>query len=101
MSGSKPIEFVKTTTKEGGKEETPTGSDSKLPLTKEVLMSDKEKDAAALQRVAAAFGSASETKVESAPPGPQHIASEAGGDGLTKPESMAYFHSFDWIFTRL
>ena len=60
-------------------------------------MSEKDKVAATLLHgeaydpfgVAEAFGSASEAKVESASPGPQHIASEAGGDGVTKPESMA------------
>ena len=72
MSGSTPIEFMKATTKEGGK-----------------IATKEEKDAEALQRVAAAFGSAPETKVESANPGPQPMASEASGSGLMKPESMA------------
>ena len=72
MSGSTPIEFMKAATKEGGK-----------------IATKEEKDAEALQRVAAAFGSASKTKVESANPGPQPMASEASGSGLMKPESMA------------
>ena len=52
MSGFTPIEFTKAATKEGGK--TPT---------------NEEKDADALQRVAAAFGSAPEMKADSADPG--------------------------------
>ena len=72
MSGSTPIQFVKAATKEGRK-----------------MATNEEKDAEALQRVAAAFGSAPETKVESAYPGPQPMASEASGSGLMKPESMA------------
>ena len=72
MSGFTPIQFTKAATKEGGR-----------------LPTNEEKDADALQRVAAAFGSAPETKVESANPGPQLTAGEASGSGLTKPESMA------------
>ena len=53
------------------------------------MPTNEEKDADALQRVAAAFGSAPETKVDSANPGPQPMASEASGSGLMKPESMA------------
>ena len=72
MSGFTPIEFTKAATKEGGR--TPT---------------NEEKDADALQRVAAAFGSAPEMKADSADPGPQLIAGDASGSGLMKPESMA------------
>ena len=72
MSGFTPIQFTKAATKEGGR-----------------LPTNEEKDADALQRVAAAFGSAPETKVDSANPGPQPMASEAGGSALMKPESMA------------
>ena len=72
MSGFTPIEFTKAATKEGGR-----------------IPTNEEKDADALQRVAAAFGSAPETKVDSANPGPQLIAGEASGSGLMKPESMA------------
>ena len=72
MSGFTPIEFTKAATKEGGR-----------------LPTNEEKDADALQRVAAAFGSAPEMKVDSANPGPQLIAGEASGSGLMKPESMA------------
>ena len=72
MSGFTPIEFTKAATKEGGR-----------------IPSNEEKDADALQRVAAAFGSAPEMKVDSANPGPQLIAGEASGSGLMKPESMA------------
>ena len=49
MSGFTPIEFTKAATKEGGR-----------------IPTNEEKDADALQRVAAAFGSAPETKVDSA-----------------------------------
>ena len=62
MSGFTPIEFTKAATKEGGR--TPT---------------NEEKDADALQRVAAAFGSAPEMKADSADPGPQLIAGDASG----------------------
>ena len=72
MSGFTPIEFTKAATKEGGR-----------------IPTNEEKDADALQRVAAAFGSAPEMKVDSANPGPQLIAGEASGSGLMKPESMA------------
>ena len=72
MSGFTPIEFSKAATKEGGR-----------------LPTNDEKDAEALQQVAAAFGSAPETKVDSANPGPQLIAGEASGSGMMKPESMA------------
>ena len=72
MSGFTPIEFTKAATKEGGR--TPT---------------NEEKDADALQRVAAAFGSAPEMKADSADPGPQLLAGDASGSGLMKPESMA------------
>ena len=72
MSGFTPIVFTKAATKEGGR-----------------IPTNEEKDADALQRVAAAFGSAPETKVDSANPGPQLIASEASGSGVMKPESMA------------
>ena len=74
MSGFTPIEFTKAATKEGGR-----------------LPTNEEKDADALQRVAAAFGSAPEMnqKVDSANPGPQLIAGEASGSGVMKPESMA------------
>ena len=72
MSGFTPIEFTKAATKEGGR-----------------IPTNEEKDADALQRVAAAFGSAPETKADSANPGPQLIAGEASGSGLMKPESMA------------
>ena len=72
MSGFTPIEFKKAATKEGGR-----------------IPTNAEKDAEALQQVAAAFGSAPETKVDSANPGPQLIAGEASGSGLMKPESMA------------
>ena len=71
MSGFTPIEFSKAATKEGGR-----------------LPTNDEKDAD-LQQVAAAFGSAPETKVDSANPGPQLIAGEASGSGMMKPESMA------------
>ena len=71
MSGFTPIEFKKAATKEGGR-----------------IPTNEEKDAEALQQVAAAFGSAPETKVDSANPGPQLIAGEASGSGLMKPESM-------------
>ena len=53
------------------------------------MPTNEEKDADALQRVAAAFGSAPKTTVEAANPGPQPMASEASGSGLMKPESMA------------
>ena len=72
MSGFTPIEFTKAATKEGGR-----------------IPTNEEKDADALQQVAAAFGSAPEMKVDSADPGPQLIAGEASGSGLMKPESMA------------
>ena len=72
MSGFTPIEFSKAATKEGGR-----------------LPTNDEKDAEALQQVAAAFGSAPETKVDSSNPGPQLIAGEASGSGMMKPESMA------------
>ena len=72
MSGFTPIEFTKAATKEGGR-----------------IPTNEEKDADALQQVAAAFGSAPEMKVDSANPGPQLIAGEASGSGLMKPESMA------------
>ena len=72
MSGFTPIEFSKAATKEGGR-----------------LPTNDEKDVEALQQVAAAFGSAPETKVDSANPGPQLIAGEASGSGMMKPESMA------------
>ena len=72
MSGFTPIEFSKAATKEGGR-----------------LPTNDEKDAEALQQVASAFGSAPETKVDSANPGPQLIAGEASGSGMMKPESMA------------
>ena len=72
MSGFTPIEFTKAATKEGGR-----------------IPTNEEKDADALQQVAAAFGSAPEMKVASADPGPQLIAGEASGSGLMKPESMA------------
>ena len=72
MSGFTPIEFTKAAAKEGGR-----------------MPTREEKDAAALQRVAAAFGSAPKTTVEAANPGPQPMASEASGSGLMKPESMA------------
>ena len=72
MSGFTPIEFTKAATKEGGR-----------------IPTNEEKDADALQRVAAAFGSAPETKADSANPGPQLTAGEASGSGLMKPESMA------------
>eukprot|EP00434_Breviolum_minutum_P023966 symbB.v1.2.021151.t1/scaffold1776.1/size101794/2 len=63
----------------------------KLAATKEGgrIPTNAEKDAEALQQVAAAFGSAPETKVDSANPGPQLIAGEASGSGMMKPESMA------------
>ena len=72
MSGFTPIEFKQAATKEGGR-----------------IPTNAEKDAEALQQVAAAFGSAPETKVDSANPGPQLIAGEASGSGMMKPESMA------------
>ena len=72
MSGFTPIEFTKAATKEGGR-----------------IPTNEEKDADALQQVAAAFGSAPEMKVDSADPGAQLIAGEASGSGLMKPESMA------------
>ena len=72
MSGFTPIEFTKAATKEGGR-----------------IPTNEEKDADALQRVAAAFGSAPEMKADSADPGPQLIAGDASGSGLMKPESMA------------
>ena len=72
MSGFTPIQFTKAATKEGGR-----------------LPTNEEKDADALQRVAAAFGSAPETKVDSPNPGPQLIAGETSGSGVMKPESMA------------
>ena len=72
MSGFTPIQFTKAATKEGGR-----------------LPTNQEKDEEALQRVAAAFGSAPETKADSAVPGPQLIAGEASGSGTMKPESMA------------
>ena len=53
------------------------------------IPTNEEKDADALQQVAAAFGSAPEMKADSANPGPQLIAGEASGSGLMKPESMA------------
>ena len=65
-------------------------SSQRLPPRKEAgIPTNEEKDADALQRVAAAFGSAPETKADSANPGPQLIAGEASGSGLMKPESMA------------
>ena len=72
MSGFTPIEFKQAATKEGGR-----------------IPTNAEKDAEALQQVATAFGSAPETKVDSANPGPQLIAGEASGSDMMKPESMA------------
>ena len=60
-----------------------------LPRKEAGPQPNEEKDADALQRVAAAFGSAPEMKADSADPGPQLLAGDASGSGLMKPESMA------------
>ena len=50
MSGYKPISFVKATAKDDTMGEAATGSGSKTPLTAEIVMTEKDKVAAALAR---------------------------------------------------
>ena len=93
MSGYKPIEFVKAF-RDHKKEETTTGSDSKLPLTAENVMAEKGKVAAALARgesydpfrIPKAFEPVA--SAESTSSSSQQIASNTGSVGLRKPEAL-------------
>lgn len=93
MSGYKPIQFVKATDQAATPEETGTGSDSKLPLTSENVMAEKDKVAAALLRgenydTAEAFepaGASKAMKPDSMPAAAAHAISA----GLVPPTSAS------------